>query len=189
MLRWAVAGAVSALFLVGCGSARDARQAAPDAAAAGTAQSGHDASDQSEPRGCPSESWPGPWAECAEADWVRRVVRHAGYTTGSDTGSALVASTDETGFYIWTTAGTTEKLQRGLGRRLATVAGTPVYGDGEPWTVGENGLPTAAGWRIWSAQGFIFWTTAGPSAADVPLSFSALEPLIEASKEIPPPPR
>lgn len=188
MRRRTAAGAVSALLLVGCGSVRDTQQADPNAVAAGSAQSGHDPSDQNGPRGCPSESWPGPWSECAEADWVRKVVRQAGYTTGSDTGSALVASTDETSFYIWTTAGTTENLQRGLGRRLATIAETPVYGDDEPWTVDENGLPTAAGWRIWSAQGFIFWTTAGPSAADGPLSFTALEPLIEASKEVPSPP-
>jgi hypothetical protein len=188
MLRRTAAGAVSALLLVGCGSARESQQTSPGTAAARTVQAEDSAVDQSEPRGCPSESWPGPWAECAEADWVRKVVRHAGYTTGSDTGSALVASTDETSFYIWTTAGTTD-THHDVGERLGTVAETPVYGDGEPWTVGENGLPTAAGWRIWSAQGFIFWTTAGPSAADVPLSFTALQPLIEASKEVLPPPR
>jgi hypothetical protein len=177
MLRRTAAGAVSALLLVGCGSARDTQQATQEVVAVGTEPSSTDASDQSEPRGCPRENWPGPWAECAEADWVREVVRRAGYTAGSDTGSALVASTDDTGFYIWTTAGSAERVsQSGHGVRLGTVAGTPVYGD-------------ARVWQYWSAQGFVFWVFTGPSAADVQLSMSALEPLIEASKEVAPPTR
>lgn len=175
MLRRTVAGAVLALVLVGCGSAGDAQQAVPNRVSAKTAESGYDASDQDEPRGCPSENWPGPWAECAEADWVREVVRRAGYTTERDTGSALVASTDETGFYIWTTAGSAERVHP-QAAQLGAVASTPVYGDKRVW-------------RFWSAQGFVFWTTAGPSAADGPLSLTALEPLVRASKEVPPPPR
>lgn len=175
MLRRTAAGAASALLLVGCGSARDTQKASPDTLAADMAQSGSHASDQSEPRGCPRANWPGPWAECAEADWVRELVRHAGYANVTDTGSALVASTDETGFYIHTTPGSAETAYP-QGARLGTVASTPVYGDTRVW-------------RFWSAQGFIFWTTAGPSAADVPLSMKALKPLIEASKEVPPPPR
>jgi hypothetical protein len=184
MLGRAVAGVLAALVLTGCGSVGETRGSSPPTTTSGTGR----ADDDDQARGCPSENWPGPWAACAEAEWVGAVVRRAGYETGSDTESALVASTAETSFYIWTTAGSAETVPEAKGTRLGTVAGTPVYGDGEPWTVDENGLPTAAGWRFWSAQGFIFWTTAGPSAADVPLSFTALEPLIEASKEIRPPP-
>jgi hypothetical protein len=161
MLGRTVAGTVATLLLTGGGSVAENRQSPPRATAGGTVQ--------------------------AQADWVRAVVRRAGYETVSGTGSALVASTGATRFYIWTTAGSAEKVPDDVGPPLGTVAGTPVYGDGEPWTVDDDGLPTAAGWRIWSAQGFIFWTTAGPSAADIPLSFTALEPLIEASKAIPPP--
>lgn len=182
-----MAGVLAALLLTGCGSVAETQQSPPRMTAAGTAQAQDDGQD--EEGGCPRANWPGPWAACAEADWVRAVVRRAGYETGSDTGSALVASTDETSFYIWTTAGSAETVPEAEGTRLGTVAGTRVYGDGEPWTVDEDGLPTAAGWRFWSAQGFIFWTTAGPSESDVPLSMTALEPLIEASKEVPPPPR
>ena len=179
-----MAGAVAALLLAGCGGVAEAEKSPLRTTAAGTAQR-----DDDEARGCPRENWPGPWAACAEADWVRAVVRRAGYATGSDTGSALIASTDATGFYIWTTAGTTEELERGPSRRIATVAGTPVYGDGRRRTVDENGLPARDVWRIWTAQGFIFWVFTGPSTADVPLTFAALEPLIAASRAIPPPPR
>jgi hypothetical protein len=187
MLGRTVTSAVAALLLTGCGSVAETQKSAPRTAAAGTAQAENDGQDEA--RGCPRENWPGPWAACAEADWVRAVVRRAGYAAGSDTGSAIVASTDETGFFIHTTRGTTEKLERGPWVWLGTVAGTAVYGDGRPRTVDKNGLPTGDVWRTWSAQGFIFWVFAGPSAADVSLSFTALEPLIEASKEIPPPPR
>lgn len=182
-----MAGAVAALLLTGCGSVAETEKSSPRTTAADTAQAEDDGQDET--RGCPRESWRGPWAECAEADWVRAVVRRAGYAAGSDTGSAIVASTNETGFYIHTGRGTTEKIEQGPWQRLATVAGTPVYGDGRPRTVDKNGLPTGDNWRIWSAQGFIVWLSVGPSAEDVPLRFTALEPLIEASKEIPPPPR
>jgi hypothetical protein len=110
MLGRAVAGAVAALVLTGCGSVGETRGSSPPTTAAGTAQA--DADDQGKVRGCSSENWPGPWAACEEADWVRAVVRRAGYETGSDTGSALVASTDETSFYIWTTPGSAETVPK-----------------------------------------------------------------------------
>jgi hypothetical protein len=174
MLRATAAGAFAAVLLVACGGAREEQRATPVSTEAGTAQSGDHASNETDRRGCPHENWPGPWSACAEADWVREVVRRAGYANVGDTGGALVASTDETGFYIWTTTGTTATLHD-RGERLGTVAGTPVYGDERLW-------------RIWSAQGFVLWTKAGPSGTDVALSMTALEPLIEASNEVPPPP-
>ena len=156
--------------LVGCGGVGEKADPDPDGMAAMTAPANR--SDEHDPRGCPSPNWPGPWTACDEADWVRAVVRRAGYATSADTGSALVASTGETGFYIWTTAGSAEAVSDRA--RLGTVAGTPVFGDERVW-------------RFWSAHGFIFWTTAGPSQADTPLSFATLAPLVEASRSIAPP--
>jgi hypothetical protein len=131
---------IAALLLTACGSVAETQQSSSHATAADTAQAENEGQDET--RGCPRENWPGPWAACAEADWVRTVVRRAGYAAGSDTGSAIVASTNETGFYISTAAGTTEKLERSPWVRLGTVAGTAVYGDGRPRTVDRNGLPT-----------------------------------------------
>jgi hypothetical protein len=54
-------------------------------------------------RGCPRENWPGPWTACAEAEWIRRVVREGGHEVVDETGSALVAEGQGRSFYVWTT--------------------------------------------------------------------------------------
>ncbi len=101
----------------------------------------------------------------------------AGYRITTETGSALVAANDDTSFYVWTTENAAAEAAEEAPdwHRLATVDGTAVYGDGRLW-------------RFWSAQGFTFWIKQGPSATDVLPDPADLRPLIEASKNVHPPP-
>jgi hypothetical protein len=128
-------------------------------------------------RGCPRESWPGPWVACAEADWVRRVVESGGYRVVGETGSALVAEGKGQSFYAWTTPAARHPAaiaaEAGNSRRLAIVHGVAIYGDDV--------------WRFWEAQGFIFWVNAGPAQDSIVPSPAALGRLIEASETTQPP--
>jgi hypothetical protein len=132
------------------------------------------------PRGCPRESWRGPWTACAEAGWVRRVVREAGYQVVGETGSALIAEGKGRSFYIWTTPArrrsATTADEAGTWRRLGVIEGVPVYGDADLW-------------RFWQAQGLTFWVKEGPRGDSVVPSAAELAPLVEASKTGAPPTR
>lgn len=126
-------------------------------------------------RGCPDERWPGPWTACAEAAWVRDVARSAGFRVVEETGSALVVANADARFYVWTTGhevGDVLRIEPYL--ELDTVADKKVYGDERLW-------------RLWGAQGFVFWVKAGPTEDDRVPSPRELEPLIRASGDIAPP--
>jgi hypothetical protein len=129
-----------------------------------------------ETRGCPREHWSGPWSACAEAEWVRKVARSAGFRVTEETLTALVVANAEARFYLWTTGHEVDDVLRveAHWKNLATVAGTPVYGDD-------------ALWRWWGAQGFVFWVKEGPTEDDRLPPPEQLEGLIRASKEIAPP--
>jgi hypothetical protein len=131
------------------------------------------------PRGCPRENWPGPWTACAEAKWVRRVVREGGYQVVGETGSALVAEGQGRSFYVWTTPARRKADaiagEAGNWRRLAVIDGVPIYGDD-------------ALWRFWQAQGFISWVKEGPRGDSIVPSPVELTRLVEASGLVPPPP-
>jgi hypothetical protein len=130
------------------------------------------------PRGCPRESWPGPWTACAEAGWVRRVVAAGGYQVLSETGSALVADGQGRSFYIWTTPAVRNAAaiaaDAGNWGRLATIDANAIYGDNDLW-------------RFWQAQGFTFWVKEGPTGASIVPSPAQLASLVQASRKIPPP--
>lgn len=130
------------------------------------------------PRGCPRENWPGPWTACAEAGWVRRVVREAGYQVVGETGSALIAEGKGRSFYVWTTPARRNSAaiadEARNWRRLGVIDGAPVYGDDELW-------------RFWQAQGFTFWIKEGPRGDSIVPSAAELAPLVEASKAVAPP--
>ena len=125
---------------------------------------------------CPTD-WPGPWTACPEAAWVRLVAVRAGFRIVDETGSALVAQGRGRSFYLWAT-----EIDRSVGRiaddggwlLLGRRAGVRVYGDG-------------ALWRLWSAQGFVFWLQAGPLATSRLPDLDDLEPLVRASMELSPP--
>ena len=162
-----VLAVASAGLLVGCGGTDDAGQAGSSAPAATTV---------AQPD-CSRADWPGPWTECPEAEWVRRVVRDAGYRVSDETGSALVADGRGTSFYIWTTERQrplSELIAEEHWNELAVVAGSPIYGDPELW-------------RFWDAQGFIFWVKQGPSASSVLPRPVELSELVTSSKSIPAP--
>jgi hypothetical protein len=131
------------------------------------------------PRGCPRENWPGPWTACAEAEWVRRVVREGGYDVVDETGSALVAEGQGRSFYVWTTPARRKPEaiagEAGNWRRLAVIDGVPIYGDDELW-------------RFWQAQGFIIWVKEGPRGDSIVPTPAELTRLVEASRVAPPPP-
>jgi hypothetical protein len=115
---------------------------------------------------CPS----GTWIHSETATWLRRVVEVAGYGIESCTGSAWIAATRRSAFYIWST---------------------------EPWlrspslkpysAVGPLPLPTFTdGTRIvWQAQGLGIWVEAGPSGSDVLPGKSALAWLQVSSRGLP----
>jgi hypothetical protein len=112
-------------------------------------------------RGCPREDWPGPWAACAEARWVGRVVEAGGYSVGyRGTGSALTADGKGRAFFVWAAES---------GARYEE----PV----------DDGVRTS-----WSAQGYTFWVESGPGVTEVKPTIPELEPVVAASRRIPPPP-
>jgi hypothetical protein len=113
----------------------------------------------------------GPWTACPEADWIRHVVRRAGYRLTGETGSALIAEGHGASFYIWATpAGRpVEEIGRDEGwQELGRVAGARVWGSRE--------------WRWWAAQEHIVWLSAG---GHVP-ALNELRSLIRASKSLTP---
>jgi hypothetical protein len=126
---------------------------------------------------CPAD-WPGPWTACPEADWVQQLAESAGYRVTGETGTALIAAGGGWSFYIWATKGTTRAIRRTAKREkwqvLGTVAAVEVYGDANLW-------------RWWVANGFVVWLQAGPYGDSRPPPLQEMEPLIRASKAVPPP--
>jgi hypothetical protein len=111
---------------------------------------------------------PGPWPESANGVWVRRVVEVAGYEIVGCTGSAWVAVTPVTSFYVWAT----EPWQRPTGMRAAT----------EPYLRGAFTDGTRV---VWEAQGLALWVDAGPNATDRLPGASAFGWLRTASRGLP----
>jgi len=110
--------------------------------------------------GCPTADWTGPWEQCADADWVERVVEVAGYEVKDGTGSALIAVGRGHSFYVWSTR-------------------NAVGGD-EP---SDDGVRTS-----WTSQGLTLWVEAGPGAADSKPSVDELAAVVAASRRLAPPP-
>ena len=120
--------------------------------------------------------WDGPWTYECSAQWVRQVVRAAGYRMTGDTGSAWVAAGGGRSFYIWATEATSSPKQiakREHYRLVRRVAKAPVYDDGVR--------------KFWPARGFIFWVEAGPRKDSIAPTARELEPLIRASRRLRPP--
>jgi hypothetical protein len=113
------------------------------------------------PPDCDSPSYPGPWAACPEADWVRAVAYQAGYRVVGESGSAIELERPGHGLYVWT---------------------TPADGPGEPGhrrTLADT-VVTANGVRAWwDISGLRVWVSGGP-ASDLPRS-AELEELVAAS--------
>lgn len=119
------------------------------------------AAQESGSRGCPRENWPGPWTACAEARWVGQVVEAGGYWVGyTGTGSALTAGGHGRAFYVW-----------------GAYSGV---GDSEPV---DDGVRTS-----WSSQGYTFWVESGSGVTEVKPTIAELQPVVAASRRIPPPP-
>lgn len=113
----------------------------------------------SDPVGCPTPDWAGPWQECADAEWVGRVVEAGGYDVEGGTGSALIAAGREHSFYVWAT-------------RNAAAGHTPA----------DDGVRTS-----WTTQGLTLWVEAGPSAAATKPSVDELGAVVAASRRLAPP--
>lgn len=93
----------------------------------------------------PSTCPPGEWIRSPTAAWVARFVRVAGYRASSCTGSAWIATTPRTSFYVWAT----EPWRRSPEYRPYTEAGPlplPTYTDGTR--------------IVWGAQGAGIWIEA-----------------------------
>ena len=120
--------------------------------------------------GTPSECPAGEWIRSRTAAWVGRVVRVAGYRLASCTGSAWVAATPRTSFYVWAT----EWWRRTPEFRPYADAGPlplPAFTDGTR--------------VVWAAQGAAIWLQAGPSPSDVLPGRTALGWLQVASRNLP----
>ena len=92
---------------------------------------------------------PGEWAASEDAAWLRRAVDVAGYPVEGCTGSAWIARTPLTAFYVWSTG---SAVPAGL-RRYDDRLPLPTYTDG-------NRL-------VWRSQGLSIWVEPGPSGQDV----------------------
>jgi hypothetical protein len=113
---------------------------------------------------------PGTWIRSGTAAWLRRVVEVAGYKIEGCTGSAWIATTLRTSFYVWST----EPWRRSPELRPYTEASPlplPTYTDGTR--------------LVWQAQGLGIWIEAGPSAGDVLPGKSALGWLQISSRGLP----
>ena len=123
-------------------------------------------------RGC-NDDYAGPWTACPEADWVRRIVRSAGYRVVGSTGSALVARGRGESFYIWAT-GNAARVRRTASEGgyvpVGTVDGVRIYSD--------------AVRRWWLAQGFVLWVESGPRGESAAPGPDELAPLVRASRRI-----
>ena len=158
------------LCLLGCSSER--------AAETGTRTSGEApvASSESAGRECVLES-AGPWTSTCSAQWLRQIVRDAGYRVTGATGSAWLAAGRRTSFYVWATdasASPREIANQGSYRLVRHVGKAPVYDDGVR--------------KFWPAQRFIVWVEAGPRQDSTAPAARELEPLIRASRRLAPPP-
>jgi hypothetical protein len=109
--------------------------------------------------GCPTPDWTGPWQECSDAEWVKRVVEAGGYDVQGGTGSALIALGRGHSFYVWAT-------------RNEAAGHEPE----------EAGVRTS-----WTTQGMTYWIEAGPSAAATKPSVDELAGVITASQRLAPP--
>jgi hypothetical protein len=117
-------------------------------------------------QGCPE----GTWIHSQTAAWLRRVVEVAGYAVPGCTGSAWIATTRRTGFYIWST----ERWRR-----------SPEF---KPYTgAAPLPLPTYTDGRriVWQAQRLGIWVEPGPSPSDVLPGKTALAWLQVTSRGLP----
>ena len=113
----------------------------------------------------------GPWTTSPSAFWTRRIAEEGGYRIIAETGSAFVAAGKGHEFSIWATEAElpiTATVAEENWRRLAVVRDVIVYGDRDRW-------------RVWLAQGFIFWVKAGPRPESVLPEPGRLAPVIDAS--------
>jgi hypothetical protein len=115
------------------------------------------------PEDCPADS--GPWADpdCPWSVWTREVVARAGQRVTGDTGSALRAEVDGTGYFIWTTETGPPPADEGYEPSFRVDGAITVYTDG---------VRTA-----WQVQGFTMWV-------DGPVPPEALEDLVRASLDV-----
>jgi hypothetical protein len=140
MLRTLLAAAAS-LALVGaaCESDRETRSDERRTREAGTR--GDDNAKVCEQRG--------PWSCTDEADWLRGVLRVAGYRVAGTTGSALIVRGRRSGFFIWTTEAVRPIREVATASRLvARLSGVPIYGDHDR--------------IVWRAQRLNVWLERGP---------------------------
>jgi hypothetical protein len=123
------------------------------------------------PLGMSAETCPdGTWIRSETAAWLRRVVEVAGYSVSGCTGSAWIAATRRTAFYIWST----EQWRPSSSFSRYTEAGplaVPTYTDGRR--------------IVWQAQGLGIWLEAGPSPSDALPGTTALAWLQGSSRGLP----
>jgi hypothetical protein len=118
----------------------------------------------------PADCPPGEWIRSPTAAWLARVVRVAGYRVSSCTGSAWIATTPRTSFYVRAT----EPWRRPPAYRPYAEAGPlplPTYTDGTR--------------IVWAAQRAGIWLQAGPTGADVLPGRTALGWLQISSRNLP----
>lgn len=117
-----------------------------------------------------AECPPGAWIRSETAVWLRRAVEVAGYKVESCTGSAWIATTTRTAFYIWST----EPWRRSPDLKPyieITPLPLPTYTDGTR--------------LVWQTQGLGIWVEAGSSPTDVLPGKSALSWLQVSSRGLP----
>ncbi len=119
----------------------------------------------------------GPWSKhCPEADWARAVLKESGLELTGDTGSALVAKSDEADLYFWAFEGgkgvsARERALREKGYRpFREINGEAVFSDGIRLT--------------WDTWGLLVWVGAGPTSVLADLTQENVGSLVRASQEV-----
>jgi hypothetical protein len=95
---------------------------------------------------CPA----GTWIRSETAAWLRRVVQVAGYRISGCTGSAWIAATPRTTFYVWST----ERWRPSGELHRYRKTPLPTYTDGTR--------------LVWAAQGLGIWVEPGPTSQALP---------------------
>lgn len=113
----------------------------------------------------------GPWVDCPQARWLRRVIAAAGLEVTGDTGTALEVSAGSRRLYAWNTSAARPLEEVAADEGYERKDDTDVYSDGER--------------MVWQAQGLHIYVSPADQEPIDDLSDDTIDELVKASQTIP----